>query len=641
MATTPSRAPSLNAAAGANKGLGLFGIGFAILGLAAVLAGSLSSKAVADATAATRGAVQVANAAVNDFESFSKGLSVEAPDVFRQIHAHDFEVSGAASGLILSPSAKNSLSQFAGDWSNLSSQASQAEHAINQADILRSQVAQSLNLLVAIGKGLEPYRTQPEFASAYDSVSRLQTYAEAGFGILSVPRVNYDAQNVVLKLHSMDGNSPDMKALHQEGEMLNQQILGPAALAVAAKLPNEKFMSQVEDAAKQAANSGSGLTGALNAAQTLNSALVWGGFFLAISGLVMLQLSVKAGARALTIQFNRGFDRFRAGEDDKAAVARDLLRIAKGDLNVELAVTSDDPALRQIKEAVTTITLNIRGQNASVKGQANSIAEDNEEAYEALSRVVPVAEKQSKDFSSVAETLSRGRDLTVSAIEDSETAYNTAHDAIEVADDGERALRAAGEQVADMRENMVDAARRVKSMGEKSQQLTQIADRFVNVAQEVKTLHLNLGLIAERADPATGAEIRRIENEFVTVEKNADAVSMLIEDVIKSIQSESRGAMESVETATATLTAGSYQSEIARASFSAIKVAIEHGSIAFERVVRNLQLSQAASKDTTGGIQALSEAGKVIRLAMAEAGPKIRNAAQQSASIMEEVSGSM
>jgi twitching motility protein PilJ len=261
-------------------------------------------------------------------------------------------------------------------------------------------------------------------------------------------------------------------------------------------------------------------------------------------------------------------------EQSKEDMQRQVIRLlddvegaARGDLTVQAEVTAD--VLGAVADAFNLTIQNLREIVQQVKLAARQVNEDSREnagfARALSSDALRQAEELSVTYNSVQMMTSSIQRVAESARE----AERVAKTASEVALRGGEAVERTVAGILDIRETVAETTRKVKRLGESSQEIAKIVGVISVIASRTNLLALNASIEAARAGES-GRGFAIVADEVRQLADRAARASREIEQIVLQIQSETGVVQQAMETGTQQVIDGTKRAEQARQSLSEI-----------------------------------------------------------------------
>jgi twitching motility protein PilJ len=293
-------------------------------------------------------------------------------------------------------------------------------------------------------------------------------------------------------------------------------------------------------------------------------------------------------------------------ERNQQAILRlldELSSLADGDLTVQATVTEDitgaiadsiNYAIEALRELVATVNDSSILVDAAAK------------QTEASSRqLVRSSETQAKQAAAASDSMGRMAASIEEVSGNAERASDVARHSVEVAHKGGEAVRRTIAGMNTIRETIQDTSKRIKRLGESSQEIGNIVELIEEIAEQTNILALNASIEASRAGEASRG-FAVVADEVQKLAERSTNATKKIEVLVSTIQSDTNEAVVSMERSTTDVVGGALLAENAGAALDEI----EQVSHQIASLVHNISSS---SKEQSGVAGAITKNMQVLR----------------------------
>jgi twitching motility protein PilJ len=318
------------------------------------------------------------------------------------------------------------------------------------------------------------------------------------------------------------------------------------------------------------------------------------------------------------------------GERNQQAILRlldELSSLADGDLTVQATVNEDitgaiadsiNYAVEALRELVTTIN-----ESAILLDGAAKSAETT------ASQLSQASEAQSKQVESASQAISRMVNSIEEVSGDAERSADVARHSVDVAHKGGEAVRRTIEGMNAIRETIQDTSKRIKRLGESSQEIGNIVELINDIADQTNILALNASIQASMAGEA-GRGFAVVADEVQRLAERSANATRQIEVLVRTIQADTNEAIVSMERSTTDVVGGALLAENAGAALEEIQqVSSQIASLvqnisnsareqagAANAVIRIVEVLQQINSQTAAGTSATTDSiSKLAELA--------------------------
>lgn len=236
----------------------------------------------------------------------------------------------------------------------------------------------------------------------------------------------------------------------------------------------------------------------------------------------------------------------------------EMSTLADGDLTVEATVSEEitgaiadsvNYAIDEMRKLVQTINLSsVRVENTAKQTQSTTL-ELSESSKEQANQIERVSES--------IEDLNRSIDKVSQNAEDS---AEVADSSVSLSQKGVRTVRGTIEGMDVIREKIQDTSKRIKRLGESSQEIGDIVGLITDIADQTNILALNAAIQASAAGEG-GRGFAVVADEVQRLAERSSNASKQIEALVKTIQADTNEAVQSMEQSTSHVVRGANLAE--------------------------------------------------------------------------------
>jgi twitching motility protein PilJ len=288
--------------------------------------------------------------------------------------------------------------------------------------------------------------------------------------------------------------------------------------------------------------------------------------------------------------------------------------LADGDLTIRAKVTEDITGA--IADSMNYTIDELRTLVAGVNTASSQVSVKSQQAQAVSVQLLDAAEKQSKeiqdttkDVLTVAETLAR---VSSNAEESSQVAMRS----LAAADKGRVAVQDSISGMNDIRDQIQETSKRIKRLGESSQEIGEIVELISDITEQTNVLALNAAIQAASAGEA-GRGFSVVAEEVQRLAERSGEATKQIGAIVKTIQADTQDAVAAMEKSTTGVVEGAKLSDAAGQALAEIdsvtknlasliqRISAESSAQATSanRVARNMQDILEINRQTTSGTQ--------------------------------------
>jgi methyl-accepting chemotaxis protein len=277
-------------------------------------------------------------------------------------------------------------------------------------------------------------------------------------------------------------------------------------------------------------------------------------------------------------------------------------QIARGDLTLRGKVTND--ALGNVVDSVNYMLDNFTRVLERVRKSAIDVASNANEILLSSEDMSAGATQQDQE---ITNTSSAVEELTVSMKQvsnNAEASAEAARRALDAAEQGNRAVRDTLEGMQRIRASVQATAKKIKSLGDRSLEISEIINVINDITEQTNLLALNAAIEAARAGEA-GRGFAVVADEVRKLAEHSRTATKDIAALIKAIQAETNEAVVVMEEGTKEVEVGAKLADQAGKALEAISSVVRQSA----ELVQEISL---ASKQQVRGTEGVANAMQII-----------------------------
>jgi twitching motility protein PilJ len=330
---------------------------------------------------------------------------------------------------------------------------------------------------------------------------------------------------------------------------------------------------------------------------------------LAAAALALLILSVVSALRVRkVIETQRQTVETQRKETDRnqQAILRlldELSSLADGDLTVQATVTEDITGA--IADSINYAVDALRGLVTTINQSAIQLDSATRQTQALSQHLAKASGAQSKQIASATESAGSMAASVEEVSGNAERAADVARHSVEVAHKGGDAVRRTIDGMNAIRETIQDTSKRIKRLGESSQEIGNIVELINDIAEQTNILALNASIQASMAGDA-GRGFAVVADEVQRLAERAANATKQIEVLVRTIQTDTNEAVVSMERSTTDVVGGALLAENAGAALEEI----EQVSNQIASLVQNIS---GSARQQTSGAQNIARNMQVLK----------------------------
>ncbi len=328
----------------------------------------------------------------------------------------------------------------------------------------------------------------------------------------------------------------------------------------------------------------------------------------------------------------------RMNDQNQAAILRlmnELQEVADGDLTVQATVSEDITGA--IADSVNYTVEELRSLVARINSTAELVNEASSKAQMTATSLQAASEQQSREIKETGEAVLRMaqqiNEVSASAAE----SVQVARQSLRASQHGSSAVNNAIIGMNGIRDQIQETAKRIKRLGESSQEIGEIVELISDITEQTNVLALNAAIQAASAGEA-GRGFTIVAEEVQRLAERSGEATKQISALIRTIQTDTQDAVAAMEQSTQGVVegtrlsdeAGNALDEIGRVSshlaeliedFSdtTSKQAASAGTVAqaIQRILLVTEQTSEGTLQTAGSIRQLSELSQELKNSVA------------------------
>ncbi|MGD8955739.1 MAG: methyl-accepting chemotaxis protein [Chromatiaceae bacterium] len=324
---------------------------------------------------------------------------------------------------------------------------------------------------------------------------------------------------------------------------------------------------------------------------------------LAIVLLLLLGLALLRGARARAQMADQQNLR------NQAAIRRlldEMVDLSDGDLTIEATVTEDitgaiadsvNQAVEEMRNLVTTInetSVRVSASAQETRGTALRLEEASDHQRNQIEKATATVQAMSQAMSDMAAEASRSAAI--------------AQQSVDIAAAGGSTVRRTIHGMDNIREQIQETSKRIKRLGESSQEIGNIVELIEDIADQTNILALNAAMQAAAAGES-GRGFAVVADEVQRLAERSANATKQIDALVKTIQADTNEAVNSMEASTTEVVGGAKLAEDAGEALQRIEQVSQDIAKATEAMTEHLQQQSrdvGSINDTMGVIQQIT-----------------------------------
>ena len=312
----------------------------------------------------------------------------------------------------------------------------------------------------------------------------------------------------------------------------------------------------------------------------------------------------------------------------------DVEGAARGDLTVRADVTTGEIGtvadfFNAVIESLREIVTNVK----TAATQVNTSLGENEGAIRQLSEE---ALKQAEDTTRTLDSVQEMSRSIQQVAENARQAAVVARTASSTAETGGLAMDRSVQNILGLRETVAQTAKKVKRLGESSQQISKVVSLINQIALQTNLLAINAGIEAARAGEE-GQGFAVVAEEVGELAARSAAATRDIEQIVENIQKETTEVVEAMELGTTQVVEGTHLVEDAKQSLNKILDV----SRQIDTLVQSISTATVSQAETSQAVTELMKEIALVSERTSDSTRKVSGSLKETVGIAQELQASV
>jgi twitching motility protein PilJ len=357
-------------------------------------------------------------------------------------------------------------------------------------------------------------------------------------------------------------------------------------------------------------------------------------------GLAALLVIVLLVLNARSATFERmAREQAEQNERNQQAILRlldEMGSLADGDLTVEATVTQDITGT--IADSFNYAIEELRKLVATVNETAIMVDSAAKQTESTASHMANAAENQSREINAATESIVSMAGSIEEVSGNAERSSDVARHSVEVAHKGGEAVRRTIDGMNAIRETIQDTSKRIKRLGESSQEIGNIIELINDIAEQTNILALNASIQASMAGEA-GRGFAVVADEVQRLAERSTNATKQIEVLVRTIQADTNEAVVSMERSTTDVVGGALLAENAGAALDEIEQVSNQIASLVQNISSSARQQAGAAADVTRRTTRLREISEQTGKATTATAAAVSKLSELASQLRQTVAG--
>ncbi len=364
-----------------------------------------------------------------------------------------------------------------------------------------------------------------------------------------------------------------------------------------------------------------------------------GGGVMLLLGILALATLVTLGYTTVQVARRRQTQAESLSKRNEEAILRlldEMGNLADGDLTVNATVTDDftgaiadsmNYTIEQLRTLVNTIN-ETTVQVSSAAQQTQATAMHLAEASDNQATQITDASSSINEMAVSIEDVSKG----------AATLADEAHKSVSIANEGAEAVQNTIAGMDTIREQIQETSKRIKRLGESSQEIGEIVELINDISDQTNILALNAAIQAAMAGEA-GRGFAVVADEVQRLAERSGNATKQIEALVKTIQTDTNEAVISMESSTAGVVEGAQLAQNAGQSLENIEKVSNHLAQLIQDISSSAHQQSNAATNVSETMNVIQEITTQTSAGTNETAASIGNLAELANELRKSVAG--
>jgi twitching motility protein PilJ len=236
----------------------------------------------------------------------------------------------------------------------------------------------------------------------------------------------------------------------------------------------------------------------------------------------------------------------------------EMANLADGDLTVHATVTEEITGA--IADSVNFTIDALRTLVTTINNTAEEVSHSTEKTQQTATALAQASNQQAREIASVSASVTDMAESMLSVSKEADNSAQVAQKSMEIAQKGAQVVRNTIGSMENIRETIQETSKRIKRLGESSQEIGDIVGLITEIADQTNILALNAAIQASTAGDA-GRGFAVVADEVQRLAERAGNATKQIEGLVNTIQADTNEAVKSMEISTAGVVSGASMAE--------------------------------------------------------------------------------
>jgi methyl-accepting chemotaxis protein len=290
--------------------------------------------------------------------------------------------------------------------------------------------------------------------------------------------------------------------------------------------------------------------------------------------------------------------------------------IARGDLAVEIDTTNKDE-IGKVQLAMAEMVENLRGMVGKIKGATDTVANSSEELSATVIYLERGTDQQTSRIDQSATAITEMTQTTGEVARNSADTSNVAVNMKNIAERGKQAMTVTVQELGGFVESVIEAAGQVESLGQQSEEISNVVTLINDIADQTNLLALNAAIEAARAgDHGRGFAV--VAGNVRDLAERTSTATKEIYETVKAMQSSVQSSVSLMQEERESVARVQGQVQQTLSAIDEIVSYVEQVTDMVQRIAVAAEEQSATSEDVSKNMDGIFQIAKELRTSFSD-----------------------
>jgi len=335
---------------------------------------------------------------------------------------------------------------------------------------------------------------------------------------------------------------------------------------------------------------------------------LWPSLWSGSLGLIVILVSIALMVGSfLSTERRRAIEAGMQNQKNQHAIIRlldEMSSLADGDLTVRATVTDDMTGA--IADAVNFAVEQLRELVTGINITAQTVSESANETMDTTGKLATASGLQAEQVREATDTIDEMAESLDGMAKRSRESSEVAKRSVAIAHNGSQMVQQSIEGMDTIRDQIQETSKRIKRLGESSQEIGDIVELINGIAEQTNILALNAAIQSASAGGA-GRGFAVVADEVQRLAERATNATRRIEMLVENIQADTSEAVVSMESTTSEVVSGAEKAEDAGEALQRIESVSMDLSRLIEDISQEAQTQSEAATQVAGQMNSIRD----------------------------------